>query len=30
MHEKVERYRVVGATLIINQDDYMINSNFCN
>ncbi len=26
--EQVERYRVVGATLIINQDDYIINSRF--
>ena len=24
----VERYRVVGDTLIINQDDYVINARF--
>lgn len=26
--EEVERYRVVGATLILNQDDYLINARF--
>ena len=26
--EEVERYRVVGATLILNQDDYVINARF--
>jgi hypothetical protein len=28
VNEQVERYRVVGSTLIINQDDYVINSRF--
>ncbi|MFZ5584590.1 MAG: glycine zipper domain-containing protein [Thermodesulfobacteriota bacterium] len=26
--EVVERYRVVGATLILNQDDYVINARY--
>lgn len=28
MREEVERYRVVGSTLILNQDDYVINARF--
>ncbi|MFH1058976.1 MAG: glycine zipper domain-containing protein [Pseudomonadota bacterium] len=28
VREEVERYRVVGSTLILNQDDYVINARF--
>jgi hypothetical protein len=28
VREQVERYRVVGSTLVINQDDYVINSRY--
>jgi hypothetical protein len=28
VHTSTERYRVVGQTLILNQNDYLINANF--
>jgi len=28
LYEYVERYRVVGSTLILNQDDYLTNNRF--